>query len=347
MRTFWQWLCGYVRISLCGRQVSRFLNLCSKNGIHLWRVSYDLEQNLRACLRLRDFYDIKPYLRKTKTRFKIVSKKGFPFWCYKHPRMKWFFVILFLGICLGLYSFNFIWNIEIKGNYKISEIEIMDCLTQNDITVGKKREDVDCTYIELQLRERFEDLGWVSVYFDHTNLCVELKESLYGELAEQDESTESSYHIISNKEAVISSIITRAGKALVKKGDEVQVGQVLVLGQCEIFDDNGEIKDVLSFPADALIYGDVVYEFSIPLSEIEIMSLKIAGVYDNQNLLRLGYQKMIPIIDKLQENGVIILDKNVIIEKDEKNICFQVKLYVREQIGIKIPAEEVWENEFE
>lgn len=306
-----------------------------------------MEQSIRASLRLRDFYDIKPYLRKTKTRLRIISKKGFPFWCHRHPRMKWFCVFLLCLICIVFYSLNFIWNIEIKGNQQIPTQDILECLTQNEVKIGQKQANVDCSYIELQLRERFENLGWVSVYFEHTSLCVDIKESLYGKLDASEEQEGHSYHIIANKDATIYSIVTRAGDAQVQKGADVKSGDVLILGQCEIFDDNGEVKEVLYFPAEALIFGDVVYEFTIPLTEIELVSLKLAGLYDDTSLLRLGYKKTNPILEKLEENGVIILDKDVIIEKKEKNICFLVKIYAREQIGINIPAEEVRQNEFE
>ena len=178
MRHFWQWFCGYVCICVKGRQVNRFLNLCSRNGIHLWRITYDIEQSLRAQLRLIDFYDLKPYLRKTKTRMKIISKKGFPFWCHRHPKMKWFLCFCLICACIGVYSLNFVWDIEVKGNQKVSEQEIIECLQENDVDVGLKKNTIDCSGLEILLRERFHELGWVSVYFERTSLCIEVKESL-------------------------------------------------------------------------------------------------------------------------------------------------------------------------
>ncbi len=347
MRRFWQWFCGYLCVCVKGRQVNRFLNLCSRNGIHLWKIAYDAELSLRANLRLRDFYDLKPYLRKTKTKMKIISKKGFPFWCHRHPRLKWFFCICFCLICIGLYSFNFVWNIEVKGNAKVSTQDIMECLQENAVEIGLKKETIDCSKIELLLREQFHQLGWVSVYFERTNLCIEVKESLYDKVEYSEVEYGRMYNIVANKDAIITSIVTRAGKAVVKEGQEVKQGETLVLGISEILDDNGVVKETLYFKADAQIFGDVVYDIVIPLSEMEILSLKLAGTYDDTMLFGIGNHKLASIIEKMEENGVIILNKDVMIEKNDKNICFRAKLYAREQIGINIPAEEVWENEFE
>ena len=345
MRHLWQWFCGYLCVFLNGRQINRFLNLCSKNGIRIWRITQEMERGLKVHLYLKDFYHIKPYLRKTKTRIRILSKKGFPFWCYRHPRMKWFFCICFLVLCIGIYSFNFIWDIEIKGNQKVSKERILSCLQENAIEIGLKKKAIDCSGIELLIRENFEQIGWVSVYFEHTNLCVEVKESLYDVAEFSAQSYGKMYNLIANKDATISSIITRAGKAMVKEGQPVKTGDVLVLGQSEIFDDSGEIKETLLLKADALIYGDVSYEIDIPCSEIEILSFKIANKYGERELLHLGYQKLNRITEKMEENGAVILSKTLKIEKNENNLCFKVNLLVREQIGINIPVEEVKENE--
>lgn len=306
-----------------------------------------MEQNIRASLRLRDFYDMKPYLRKTKTKISIIAKKGFPFWCHKHPRMKWFYVFLVCLSCIGIYSLSFIWKIEIIGNEKITTSEILDCLYENEISIGKKRSQIDCSHLELELREQFHNMGWVSVYFDHTSLCIEVKESLYEERKVESNDTSCSYHLVADKEAFIYSVVTRAGTSVIKKGMKVKPEDILVLGQYEVLDDTGEVKDIVYTPADATIWGDVVYEFEIPLTEIELLGWKLSGDYDEAPLLSIGYEKTKQIEDKLVENGVIILDKDVKIDMKEKKINFLVKIYVREQIGIKIPAEEFNENELE
>lgn len=347
MRHLWEWFCGYICVFLSGRQINRFMNLCSKNGIRLWLISHELGRGLRVNIRLRDFYDLKPYLRKTKTRLKIISKKGFPFWCHRHPRLKWFLCIGFFVFGIGIYSLSFVWNIEVKGNEKVSTQEIISCLEDNSIDIGLKKNSINCPNIELLLREQFQEIGWVSVYFEHTNLCVEVKESLYDVIELPEEEYGKMYNLVANKDATIHTIITRAGQAIVKEGQNVKQGDILVLGQSEIFDDSGEIRETLYFKADALIYGDVFYEIRIPYTEIEILSLKISDQYDDETLLGLGNYKLTPIIEKMVQNGAVVISRKVALDKNEKNICFYAKLIVREQIGINIPVEEIKENEFE
>lgn len=340
MRHFWQWLCGYLCVLLKGKQINRFLNLCSKNGIRLWKISRDVEHVVRVHIGLKDFYYIKPYLRKTKTKARILQKKGFPFWCYRHPGLKWMLVLLFFAVCIFVHSFRFIWKIEINGNERISSYELNEFLISQNIETGIKKNSVDCMDLEYQLRQNFKEMGWVSVYIENTKLCIEIKESLYDEFEFEPNEEGISYPLIAEKDAVIYSVVTRQGTALIQKGQFVKKGDILVLGECEILDDAGEKKDVLHFRADALIYGDVKRKFVLPLSEMELLSLKISQNFTDDMLNFIANKKIEEIIEKLEKNGIIILEKNVIINKDEKNIMFIGEITTREQIGINISLEE-------
>lgn len=347
MRHFWRWLCGYICICIKGRQVNRFLNLCSRNGIHLWRIYYHMNQEIHANIHFRDLYDLKPYLRKTKTKIRIISRKGFPFWCYRHPRLKFVLCIVICILCIGIYSTNYVWDIRINGNQKITTQAIIDYLGDSNIIAGLKKGSIDCSSIEIMLREHFQQIGWVSVYLENTHLCIEIKESLYDVLEDSEIEPGKQYDLIANKDAIIYSIVTRHGQAVVIKNQFVRKGQLLILGKNEIYDDAGNVKEILHFQADALIYGDVIYEYKLPLTELEILSLKIANVFCEETLLQLGYHKIDFLIDKLESNGVEILDKKVTIQQNEHNICFWVKLYARERIGVNKPVEEVFKHEFE
>jgi len=347
MRHLWQWFCGYVQICLHGRQVNRFMNLCSRNGIILWRISYDLERKVRAYIRLKDFYLLKPYLKKTKTHLHIINKKGFPFWCFRHPILKWMIVIVFIGITIWFYSFTFIWNVQINGNDRVSTNELKQYLKTQDISTGIKSKEIDCTKLEYLIRKEFQEIGWVSAYIDSTCLYIDIKESLYDEFDNYPIEDGKAYHLTANKDAIIESIITQKGTPVVTAGTVVHKGDLLVLGHCVIFDDIGEMKEVLNVQAKALIYGDVQYQFISRLNELEIMALRIADKYNNKTLAFIANQKMLQFIRNLEENGVIILDKNVMIDKKDKNMVFISNIKAREQIGINIPVEEVWEYESE
>lgn len=346
MRHLWQWFCGYVCVLLKGNQINRFLNLCTKNEIFLWHTRFEMERALRVHIRLSDVYQLKPLLKKTRTKMRIVDRRGFPFWCHRHPYLKWMPVLLCVLMVLLVYSMHFIWQINISGNSQITTRELKEYLSEQKIDVGIKSKTIDCSNVEYLLREKFDKLSWVSVYIERTTLCIDIKETLYDPYA-FSEDTILSYDLIAEKDATIASIITRNGKALVKAGDKVKKGDILVKGQCEIFDDAGERKDMLYVKADATIHADTKYTFLTSISEIEIVALKLAKSYNDKHLYFLAEKKFDNYIKKMQENGVIILNKNVIIDRRERNILFLADISAREQIGINIPVEDIRENELE
>ncbi len=346
MRRLFRWFFGYVQVGLSGRQVNRFLNLCSRNGISLWNVKHDLKHNIRVLFRLRDFYYLKPFLRKTKTKMWITARRGFPFWCHRHPRLKWFPVFVLAVIGLTIYSSTFIWDIRIEGNERISDRQLLQLLEEHEIEVGQKSSLVDCAQLEYDIREAFSDIGWVSVYMKQTNLFIEVRESLYDE--HEDYTADGKrYDLIANKDAYIYSMVTRTGTAVVQQGMSVEKGETLVEGRCEILDDAGLVKDVLQLKAEAEILGNVTYFYMEPLTEIEIMAMKIADTYSDKRLYYTGIIKMNRFLENLEENGVIILDKSVMIDKNEKSIAFRGNILTREEIGINIRVEEVTEYELE
>lgn len=349
MERILRWFYGYISAILTGRQINRFLNLCSKNGIKIWNISYDLERVVKIHMSLKDFYSIRPYLKKTKTHFRIVRKIGFPFWCYRHKKLKWFFVFLAILFVFFLNSLNYVWEIDISGNEEVTTLEILDTIHAEDEIIGKKHKEIDCMDIEYLLREQYNNLGWVSVYIEHTKLYIRVRESLYEEHMTkiEDDKTPIRYDFVANKDANIVSIVTRTGTACVKKGVSVKKGDVLIAGQCEIFDDNGEVKQILSVRADGEIYGNVMYEYRNVITEMELCALNIVSDSPENSINALGYLKFNQFLSNLQKNGVIILKKNVMIEKTEHTMSILGKVMVQEQIGINIPVEDNKTDEFE
>lgn len=349
MKRLIQWFCGYICVILSGKQVNRFLNLCSRNGIRIWRVTYDLKRQVKVHFRLRDFYDLKPFLRKTKTRLKIVKKKGFPFWCHRHPYLKWFPVFFSIVFVCFLYSQTYIWNISIEGNHVVSEGELLEYLESENIKAGIRGKEIDCSQVELQIREKYERIGWVSVFVEQTKLHIKVRESLYDTYNREDalDNENRRFDMIADRDAKIISIVTRSGTALVKVGDNIKKGQTLIEGTYQVLDDAGVIKSLQPVYGDAQIIGESVYKIVLPVTEMEIVGMKIAGIYEENTFSSLANPKKNQIISFFEENGVIIIEKDVMIERKEKDVTIYVYVTGQSLMGIHVPVEETKLHESE
>ena len=95
--------------------MERFFNLCRYQGIECWDMSYS-EGVCRCCIYLDDFRKIRPFVRKTKVRVKIVERCGLAFFIAFLQRRKG----LWLGMagCVAVLCFlsAHIWKMEFSGN---------------------------------------------------------------------------------------------------------------------------------------------------------------------------------------------------------------------------------------
>lgn len=270
MKSFLLFLTGYVQIHVWGGEVGRFFNLCVRNQIKLWDVTPRGENGYTCMLRRNEIWGLHPYLRKTRTRIKVLKKKGLPFFLFRYRKRIIFPLVFLVASCLFGYFSRFIWKIELNGNSYVTEESMISYLESRNISFGTLKSKIDCTALELALREDFDNIIWTSISVEGTDLVIEIQEKMAETSSSSfDAGEELCYNIVAAKDATIDSIITRKGTPCVKAGDEVVAGQVLVEGEQIVLDDNGEEKLAYPSVADADVTGVVSYEYedSIPVTE--------------------------------------------------------------------------------
>ena len=85
---------------------------------------------------------------------------------------------------------------------------------------------------------------------------------------------------MASSDAVITRLVIRQGKAMVKEGDQVEQGQVLAEGTLELMNDNGELLRKTYVRADGEVYGTVrhVYRKRLaPMKKIQIKTGRKSG----------------------------------------------------------------------
>jgi similar to stage IV sporulation protein len=150
----------------------------------------------------------------------------------------------------------YIWAIEIRGNFHLTDDVLMRYLNEQALTVGKRRKDVDLEKLEKSLRNEYDIITWTSARINGTRLIIQIKEN---ELKEPEEITASAedgggFDLVAGKAGVIVSIITRSGVPLVAAGSEVMEGDVLVQGGVPIFNDDLTVRNYQYCEADADVY---------------------------------------------------------------------------------------------
>ena len=98
---------------------------------------------IRVNIGIRDFKRIKKIAKKTKCRVKIQKKRGIPFILHKYKKRKIFAIFFILLIIAVIALSNFVWNIEVIGNDKISAEEIIKDLADDNFKVGTSKTNLN------------------------------------------------------------------------------------------------------------------------------------------------------------------------------------------------------------
>ena len=124
-----------------------------------------------------------------------------------------------------------------------------------------KKSQVDCKEIQSMIRIEFPDIIWVSAEIKGTRLIIRIRENMDSLAEEAAVSGEEPRDILASKEGIITSVLVRSGVSQVQVGDEVEEGQLLVLGRIDILGDSGEVMGYQYTAADADVYASTSYTY--------------------------------------------------------------------------------------
>lgn len=259
----WNYFCGYAIIIVKGIRIERFINLAVVNGIYLWDIEKIDYTTIKAKINIRDFFRLRSIVRKTDSNIQIIEKCGMPFKIKMVKRRKWFFFGLGALLVFIYILSSYIWMIEIVGLEKLDEQAVIDNLSLEGLKVGVKKSKIDKREIENRMLIRMPDLTWMGLQIKGTKAFIKVVEKKpEPQLIDRDEPCD----IIASKNGVIDKILVLNGDGMVKDGDTVKKGQLLVSGT--IIRDNLPERYVHSM---AEIHARTWYEDveEIPFQQIE------------------------------------------------------------------------------
>lgn len=256
-----QYIRGYVRIRITGYSPERFLNLCSHHQIRLWGLK-PCGHAYEMYLSIKNFRKLKPILRKSNMRIKVLERRGLPFFLNRNRKRQAFFIGVILCLLLVYLMSLRIWNIHISGNYSHTDEGVLQFLASKDIYHGMLKRKIDCEQIVKAIRSEYDDVIWVSASIQGTRLFVQMKENMDMIREEPEEEIEAPADIISDADGIITEMITRKGVPQMEAGSEIKKGDLLVSGSVPVLDDNKEVTGYQYHIADADIYiqTEIPYE---------------------------------------------------------------------------------------
>lgn len=251
------WFRGFLCVNIRGVAPERFINLCCSKKIYIWDL-VKTEEDYRFHISIKNYKKLRPVAKKTGIIPRITCRIGFPFIMHRYRKRKGFFIGFFICAILVYIMSLYIWNISILGGSKYTPEAMLKFLDEKHVYTGIMKNKVNCQEIEEEIRLAYKDIGWVSAEIKGTRLIIKITETNMP--APAGVAIDPS-HIVATKNGIIKSIITRTGTPIVKEGDVVKKGDILVSGILPIKSDFDEILRYQPVVADADIICKSYYDY--------------------------------------------------------------------------------------
>ncbi len=219
-------LLGYVEFQATGGFPERFLNLCNINGITLWNVQND-GVKVKACTPIKAYRSIRKPAHKSGMKVKITRKRGLPFFVKYNKARVGVLIGAFVSVVLLFLSSCVLWDVEVTGNTRIKNEELLESLSAYDVRVGSVKSDIDTKSVESQLLKDYPELSWVSINIFGMKAVLEVKEN-----KDMPEIIDDNIpmNIVAKKDGRIISVNGYSGTNVVKENDVVLSGDLLISG---------------------------------------------------------------------------------------------------------------------
>ena len=234
----------YLEVS---NELNRFIKKCIDNSINLYNISY-VKDKMVVLIDVKDYLKIKRLNYYSKIR--VVKYDGL-LNIKKIIKDNMFYIsVVFLSFIWMNLLTNYIVDIEIiHSNSGIRRL-LKEELDKNNV----KRFSLAYSFEELDnitkkiLADNKNNLEWVSIKKDGMKYIVRAEERIIKSEVVSDKPRD----IVASKDAYITKVISSKGNVLVRQGEYVKKGTVLISGKITLYED---VKGVTS--ASGSVYGNV------------------------------------------------------------------------------------------
>ncbi len=223
------WFWGYITVLVSGEACERFMNLCGFYSRDVW----DFQKNpkgLSVKVRVSEYKNLRHSAKRAGVHLHIQSKHGLPFLLRRYRFRYGIFVGFLIFVVLLNVLCGRIWSVEIHGISSLNSLEVMTMLQSVGISEGVKKDAYDWATVRQKIMEQNPQISWMSFNPIGTVLFVDISETAKAP-GILDHNVPC--NLKATKDGVILSAKVYAGQPLVKPGDAVVKGDILVSGAVE------------------------------------------------------------------------------------------------------------------
>lgn len=224
-----RYLKGEVTFEAYGGYFEQFINKATQEELSLRQIKKE-GQVFLGTTKPKTYKRLVRLAKKYGVRIKLHRKRGFPFILHRYHKR--------IGILIGLIFFvsflllmqNFVWQIEVVGNTTLKTEQIETAAQELGLKKGAFLHSLDFKAIQKELEYQLPDIAWLTVNNMGSTIVIELCEMTK---SPDLEITGQPSNLVATKDGVIRYMEIYSGAKVVKPGEVVNKGDILVSGVVE------------------------------------------------------------------------------------------------------------------
>lgn len=223
-RTARPWPIG---ITVEGLNIERFVRRAGEADIRLTGMRRHSSRRLTACVQENQIPPLQELAMQGGWKLSLGKRRGMGHAAdWFHSRALLTAAILMAGIAV-LAASQIMWRVEIvdAGSYAA---DIRLALEELGIAAPMLRRQIDVGELRDALEWRYPRIAWFECGWRGTTLLIRPVE---GVLPKREDEYDGSRDVVATRDGIIHSVVTRAGTPVVKAGDFVRAGEVLIRGE--------------------------------------------------------------------------------------------------------------------
>lgn len=191
MKKIFLFFIGYACASVSEKDIKKFTSLLFGRGVNVFfgkrkkkkRAMSEENTDTGNCVRVikyreKDHDVICGICAEEGIKLYDVKFYGIPQLFRRYGKRYGFYVGISVFIAALMFANNYVWRIEIYGNEKLTDEEVIDELERNGFRVGTNYKDVDFDVFHNRFLAASEDIAWLSVNMNGSVAYVEIREFL-------------------------------------------------------------------------------------------------------------------------------------------------------------------------
>ncbi|MBE3598192.1 MAG: sporulation protein YqfD [Limnochordaceae bacterium] len=221
-----EWLSGYVVIRASGEGLAGFVNLASRAGVQLYRARRVGRHVLVATVAARDFRRLRAPARQSGVRVRLIRRGGLPFVAARIAARPGLIAGFAVAAVLVAALSARVWVVDVQGVSGRLLEQLQEVLSRSGLRPGVLKHRVETRQLEQELLEAMPQLAWTRVQIVGSVARVEVRPR-----RDEQRLFMAPGDVVAAMDGLVVQVIPGAGWPVVRRGDVVRRGQVLITGQ--------------------------------------------------------------------------------------------------------------------